>query len=397
MKYLHFMMDQFYSREFIEEIQSYFNIREHQFVIMKKKKKNMYINPEEYQNIRRFTISREKKLFRFIISHIKFYTKEYIRIRNLMKKADYIFIHNLTEEMSGLLFRFKGKAKILWLIWGFDLYNYIPLNLFDLHTSKLMNKLDNKILLMFIRFYYVFYYNIRKSVIKRLDYVISAHQGDVNLLKKYFKTKAKCFSQNLYPNPVDFEKIDKKVDFKTENYNFKKNGDKLLLLGNSGTPTNNHLDLMIRLSEMKEQNFKIICPLSYGDSIYIKKIIENGKRFFGDRFVPLLEFSNPDIYYHILKQIDLAIMYHNRQQGMGNIQILVYLGKPLCMKKTSAFFNLVKRGVFVFPTQDLEKLILNEIEFTEVMSRNNKNIASQYFSVKSARYSIENLLNLIEE
>ncbi|MFX1490491.1 MAG: TDP-N-acetylfucosamine:lipid II N-acetylfucosaminyltransferase, partial [Promethearchaeota archaeon] len=208
---------------------------------------------------------------------------------------------------------------------------------------------------------------------------------------------AECFYESIYPNPIDFEKLDKKVDFVDEKYNFNKDGGKLLLLGNSGTPSNNHLDVMIRLSKMKEQNFKIICPLSYGTPNYIQKIIKNGKILFGDRFITLLEFLNPNIYYHILKQIDIAIMYHNRQQGMGNIQILSYLGKPICMKKTSVYFNLLERGAFVFSTQDLEKLILDKIEFTKAMSINNKKIARQYFSVKSATSSIENLLNLLED
>lgn len=397
MKYLHFMLDQFYSREFIEVIQSNFNIEEHQFIIIKYKNKKMYINPEKYQNIKLLTVSRKQNVLEFIVSYIKFFTMEYIRIRKLMKQVEYIFIHSLTEEMSGILFRFKGKAKILWVIWGADLYNYIPLNLFDQYTSELLIKLDNKVISMLKRIYYSFSHEIRKAVIKRLDYVISAEKGDVRLLKFFFKTKAEWYSQAIYPNPVDFEKLDKEVNSVKENFNFKKNGGKLVLLGNSGAPTNNHLDIMIRLSKMKEQNFKIICPLSYGPPIYIKKIIEIGKMLFGNRFVPLLEFLKPDIYYHILKQIDLAIMFHNRQQGVGNIHILVYLGKPICMKKTSSFFRLVERGVSVFSTQDLERLILNEIEFTKVMSEKNKKFASQYLSVKSVISSIESLFNFLED
>jgi hypothetical protein len=66
------------------------------------------------------------------------------------------------------------------------------------------------------------------------------------------------------------------------------------------------------------------------------------------------------------------------------------------MKKTSAFFYLVEKGVTVFSTQNLEKLIMNEIEFTKDMSKNNKRIASQYFSEKSTISSIESLLNLLE-
>ena len=381
------MMDQFYSKEFIELVHSHFNIEEHLFIIIKEKNKKMHIDPEKFRNV---------KIYNFRGNFLtKFLTIKYIRIRKLMKQAENIFIHYLTEQLSGILLGFRGKAKIIWIIWGADLYKYLPIQLYDQFTLELASKFDGKFESILKRFFFFFQYEIRKAVIKRIDYVISPHIGDVRLLKKYFKTKARWFSQAIYPNPVDFEKLYKEVVSIDEKFNFKKNGVKLLLLGNSGFPTNNHLDIMIRLFKMKEQNFEIICPLSYGPPIYIKKIIEKGKMFFGDRFVPLLDFLNPDKYFCILKQIDLAIMYHNRQQGMGNVQILVFLGKPICMKKTSGFFYLVERCVSVFSTQDLERLILNEIEFTEVMSKNNK-IASQNLYGKAVN-SINNLFKFLED
>ena len=396
-KYLHFMPDHFYTTKFIDIIQSKFNPQEHSFVIIRKKDKRNYINPYNYQNVKIFTVSREQNVLKFIMFQIRFFTRDSIRIRKIMKQAEYIFIHNLTEEISGLLFTFKGIAKKLWVMWGTDLYDYLPINLFDNYTSKLVNKLDSKLLLMLIRFYYSFFYAVRKKVIKRLDYVISAHQGDIRFFKKYFKTKAECLFQNIYPNPLDFERIENSDIFENKFLNFKDSGVKLLLLGNSGGPTNNHIDLMIRLSNMREQNFKIICPLSYGPSSYIKKIVEKGKELFGDRFIPLLDFLKPELYYQILKQIDLAIMYHNRQQGIGNIQVLLFLGKAVCMKKTSIFYQLLDRGAFIFSIQDLEKLILTESEFKEDYARKNKKIALKYFSVESARSSIEYILNHLEE
>jgi len=54
-----------------------------------------------------------------------------------MKQAEYI--HYLTEKMSRILFKFRGKAKILWIIWGADLYEYIPLKLYDRHTSEILD------------------------------------------------------------------------------------------------------------------------------------------------------------------------------------------------------------------------------------------------------------------
>jgi hypothetical protein len=314
-----------------------------------------------------------------------------------MKQAENIFIHYLTDQLSGILLGFRGKAKILWIIWGADLYKYLPLKLYDNHTLELLIKLESKIKSISKRFYYYFLYEIRKKVIKRIDYVISPHKGDVRLLKKYFKTKAEWYSQAIYPNMVEYEKIDKKLEKFSEKFIIRKNGGKLFLLGNSGAPTNNHLDIMVRLSKMKEQNFKIICPLSYGLPKYIEKIVEKGKMLFGCRFIPLLEFLDPYLYFFILKQIDLAVMYHNRQQGGGNVHLLAYLGKPICMKKTPTFFHLKELGIYIFSTQELEKLITDEIEFTPAMSRHNKEMALEYLSsLKLAISSMESLLYLLD-
>ncbi len=388
MKYLHLItMDQFYSSDFIKIIQTNFNFYEHQFIIFKSNDKRKSINLEKYHNIK------------FVTSSVNLLTKtffiEYRMIRKMMAQADYIFIHFLSDDLSRIIFGFKGKAKLLWVIWGADLYNSIPMNLFDHYTSNLLIKLNYKVKKPIIKF---FYNKIRKSVIKRLDYIITPYRGDFKLLKKYFKTKAEWYSQAIYPNPIDFEKLDKSLSNSIdEQFIFKKKGFKLLLIGNSGIPTNNHLDIMIRLAKMKKQNFKIICPLSYGPPIYIKKIVEKGKILYGDRFIPLLKFLDPKIYYSILKQIDIAIMYHNRQQGMGTINILIYLGKPICMKGTSGYFYLLEKGVSVFSTQDIEKLILGEIKLNEIMSENNKKIAIKNFSFKSAISAIETLLNLLDK
>lgn len=400
MKYLHFITrDQFYSKEFIDVIHSNFKIDEHKFIIIKEKNKKHYINPEEYQNIEIFTISLEENILKFIISHVKFFTVKLLKIRKLMEQSEYIFVHLLTEQISLILLRFRGKAKIIWILWGDDLYRYLPLKLYDDYTLELLKKIKSYNVKSFLRkIYYSFNFLVKKRVIKRIDYVNAPHKGDVILLKKYFKTKAEWYPKGIYPNPVNFEKLDAEGSYTSdEKFNFKKKGSKLLLLGNSGSKSNNHLDIMIRLSKMKAQNFNIICPLSYGPPIYIKMIIERGKMIFGDRFIPLLEFLDPYLYFQILKQVDLAVMYHNRQKGGGTVHILVYLGKPICMKKTSGYFHLIEKGVIVFSIQDLEKLILNEVEFTQAMSENNKKIATQELStLKSAISSIERLLNLLD-
>ena len=150
------------------------------------------------------------------------------------------------------------------------------------------------------------------------------------------------------------------------------------------------------LSKINVKNFKIICPLSYGPPNYINRVVHEGERLFGENFIPLLSFLEPEIYYHILNQIDLAIMYHNRQQAIGNIILLIYLGKPLCMKKTSTFNYIKELGISIYSTKDFDKLLKGEMEFTEEMAKSNRKVILQNFTEQSTANSIRNLFNFVE-
>ena len=398
MKYLHFMMDQFYSKEFIELVQANFDSDDHYFIIFKYKTKKSHINPQEFHHLEVMEISLKENLIDFMISSIRFIGISYSKLKKKMEQAKYIFVHYMTVDISEILFRFRGSAKIIWAIWGVDLYTFLPLKLYDPYTRLALDSLDSKIKSLLRKSYLSFFYALRKIVLKKVDYVIYPYKGDISLFKKYFKTKALCYYELIYPNPVDFEKFGIEINpNEFTELNYKKNDQPLILLGNSGHPSNNHIDMLITLSRLKQQDFKIICPLSYGIKAYINQVVKKGKQLFGDRFVPLLEFLNPKFYTYILKQIDLAIMNHNRQQAMGTIQILMYLGKRICLKKTSAFFYLLQKGAHVFSTEDLEKLIKREIELNEDMMDDNKQIALQNFSAESTLSSIEYIFNDLEQ
>ncbi|MHA1755322.1 MAG: TDP-N-acetylfucosamine:lipid II N-acetylfucosaminyltransferase [Promethearchaeota archaeon] len=391
MKYLHFMGDHFYSKKFIDIIQSCFDLNEHLFIIIRKKNAKKYINPEEYQNV----------IFHIIPTNVlkKFFYIETTlkrKIRDLINQSQYVFIHYLTYEISLILFRFKTKAKISWIIWGADLYNNLPIIIYDYYTQKILKELENIVKKIRSRINHFLAQKIQKKVIKNLDYIVGI-TSDLRLVEKFYKIELVKYSKFIYPNLINLDKFEEQENYSFNNQlNLNKNMEKLVFLGNSGDPTNNHLDIMMKLSQLKEQNFKIICPLSYGNPDYIKRIVQKGKEIFADRFIPLLEFLSPKLYYYILKQIDIVIMAHNRQQGMGNIRIFLFLGKPICMKKTAGYFYLKRKGFHIFLIEDLEKLLSNKMEFTEIMSENNKKIALKYFSEKNAIFSIEELFRYLE-
>lgn len=100
-----------------------------------------------------------------------------------------------------------------------------------------------------------------------------------------------------------------------------------IMVGHSATPTCCHLETFKMLKSYTGK-IKIFCPLSYpDDKKYIQQVTEAGSELFGNDFVPLTEFMSYDKYVEFLNDMDIGIFNNNRQQGMGNITNLLYLGK----------------------------------------------------------------------
>ena len=118
-----------------------------------------------------------------------------------------------------------------------------------------------------------------------------------------------------------------------------------ILVGNSATLTNNHLEVFSLLERLDlGGTSRIVCPLSYGgDPWYKEKILIEGERRFGNRFRPLTEFLDSDSYLEILSSVKVAFMNHRRQQALGNINLLLEIGRRVYMNADSLLFDELKR------------------------------------------------------
>jgi hypothetical protein len=233
-----------------------------------------------------------------------------------------------------------------WCIWGADLYS------FGIKRDTLKLKLD---------------YILRCQIIPKIGHLVSYLPGDILLARQHFHAKGiyhECF---LYPsNLYKHVELQKKITT-----------DIGILVGNSATSSNNHLDIFRKLLIHKIKDINIYCPLSYGDSKYGKYIEEEGKTYFGNKFHALLDFMPLKNYLELLSDIDIAIFAHDRQQAMGNIISLLGLGKTIFLKKnTTSWEFLYNLGFFIktFEDFDLEK-ITQEEAFHNVMKA--KNIFSE--------------------
>ncbi len=193
---------------------------------------------------------------------------------------------------------------------------------------------------------------IKSKVLSRFDYIYHWNPADVDWIKKNYENFRAEFRFFYYE--FGMEKIDVA----------KTSSKKYIWLGNSATYSNNHLEALETLKDIKD--YTIICPLSYGGvtgSNLKQIVIEKGKNYFGENFVPLLDFLPRDQYYDYFKNIDLVVMNHVRSQAAGNIFMFLYNHVPVFMQPKSSLYLLLKNlGVKnVFDFNQIDKLDLEKI------------------------------------
>ncbi|WP_121567488.1 TDP-N-acetylfucosamine:lipid II N-acetylfucosaminyltransferase [Petrotoga sp. Shatin.DS.tank11.9.2.9.3] len=276
-----------------------------------------------------------------------------------MKRAEKIFIHSLffSELVLFLFLQSHLLKKSYWVLWGGDLY-------YHKFTNKNL-KFDS-------------YELTRKDVIKNFGHIVTLVPGDYYLAKKWYKTEAK-YHYAFYPNPVNYSYLDKIKNSKKET------DRKVILVGNSADPANKHTEILNKLSRFKEKDIEIITPLSYGDQQWAKKVYEAGKNLYGEKYKPLLEFLSPEEYGKVLNSVDIAIFNHDRQQAIGNILALLYLGKKVFIKSDITPWDFFKeKGLTMFDTYGLDNLTFDELIYMDknLRERNREIIAKEFSEEK---------------
>ena len=264
-----------------------------------------------------------------------------------MYKSDKIIIHGLfnMKLIIALFLQPWLLKKCYWIIWGGDLYKYQEAN------KTLKFKVEEF---------------IRRSVIKKIGNFITRIKGEYELAQKWYGAKGKYYACNVYVSSYHINYKPKKINHKSIN----------ILVGNSADPTNNQIEVFEKLKKFKNDDIKIFAPLSYGDEKnYAEKVIKVGENMFGKKFIPLTKFMEFKEYTDLLSNMDVAIFYHKRQQGMGNVFSLLKLKKKVYIRKgltTWDFFKEQRIKVF-----DVENIDLEKID-SEIATKNSDKIKSLF-------------------
>jgi hypothetical protein len=181
-------------------------------------------------------------------------------------------------------------------------------------------------------------------------------EGDVELAREWYGARGRFHECLMYPsNLYGGHPLPERTA-----------GQISIQIGNSASPSNEHHEVLALIYAYRDENIRIYAPLSYGDKHYAGEVAEEGRRLFGDKFVPIFDFMELQAYREFLGGIDIAIFNHRRQQGLGNAVTLLGLGKKVYMRPEISswrFFNDLNIKVFdigEFNISPIERIVANQ-------------------------------------
>lgn len=277
---------------------------------------------------------------------------------NNIKNTDWIYIHYLAYDPS-LLFWANNISllhKSTWVAWGNDIYSYY----------KRDKNIKTKI-----------YEKLRVKIIKEIPEIAVFVKEDFELIKSFYQTDA-YYTPIMYPMPVNIEHLKDLNDSK-------KDSTIRFLIGNSGDPSNLHFEMLDYLRQYKNENIQIQCPMAYGgNNEYKNSVINYGKEIFGDKFTAITEMMNLKDYGEFLSTINISLMNHNRQQGLGNILALLYLGKKVYMRtEITSYFYFQRQDCEIYNISELSNTSFDMIKAPLLNKSKNKQIVTEIISEKN--------------
>jgi len=292
-----------------------------------------------------------------------------------------VFIHYLSLEARAIIEKAPCNTKFIWLGWGADYYHLIKSKdeLWLPVTGEIMRLLltrrPNQSPLTRIKRHLKFVLTPKRILnhLKKTRYTrkIGPLGSDETSLLNRFHSMSTPIKEDY--DAIVAKHADINIPFLDWNYWIKDfnayeisphRGENNILLGNSATPENNHIEALESIAPYLPSDYKIICPLNYGDSSYADEVERRARVILGNRFFAIRIFMDSHDYINLLSSCSAIIMNHVRQQALGNILISLCAGAHVYLN-TENPINVAMRRIGIQTRQ------LNQ--FFEDISKENFN------------------------
>lgn len=317
-----------------------------------------------------------KYKFKFIKSQ-KAETQEIDSFLNVVNDYDVVVLHSLTSVPVELISKIPSRIKIVWLMWGFDFYNYRVCNLDLLYpiTKEAVNNGKWHRFMSHTRFH-LFERIKYKKALSRIDFFSGVFPYEYELLKNNTRySKIKAAPIDFYYGSTDFFVPETPI-LTIEN---KHNN---IIIGNSADTKNNTLDVFDTIKDALDAKDieNIIVPLSYGENKrFISEVKRIGNAIWGNLFKPLDTYLPLKEYLTLISNCKSAIFFHERQQASDNVLMQFLYGARVFMSESSLMYQFLKKqGYHVFSLQKDLRLINAPLSDQEVLE--NRVLLSQNYS-----------------
>ncbi|MGO4998497.1 TDP-N-acetylfucosamine:lipid II N-acetylfucosaminyltransferase [Oceanisphaera sp. W20_SRM_FM3] len=238
----------------------------------------------------------------------------------LSEHVNKIIFHGLFFPWQNtLLGKIGHKNKVAWIIWGGDLYNNLK---------------------------------IKNENIKHVDIIGTVAEKDYDVFSNIYGQRAHhpfyYFGPNNY---INIQQPTKK--------------EKTIIVGNSGDPSNNHIEILLELYKKKDiKDYKIIIPISYNaNADHVNMIKSTVKKLNLSDTTEIMEgFIPPVEYFSIIAKCEVFVTAHNRPQAGGNLQASIFFGnKTILKKKISVEHKTITNPMWT----KIEKMDLSAIDYAD--------------------------------
>lgn len=329
--------------EFIKLTQSRYRKEEHFFYIPMGKKV-LSVEPEFGLESNVIFPPNERMMSRLLFEYRLFSNAENIILHG-------IFFQNST--LIPLLINKYSSNSISWIEHGGDLYNWKDNR--NTISSKLINWLN-------------------KKVREKSKVIGICHPMDEYYLRKEFDINCPV----VY---TQFRTIEDPFSFFEKNKPKTEKDKKLVIqVGHNAFEIGKHIQVLDMLEKYKDENIRIVLPMSYGLSgikgkyggvDYRNAVFRVAKCIFKNKAIPMYRKIDLNSYIRYLWNVDIVILNLTRQAGLGNIHPLLYMNKKIFMPSDSPMYQFfIREGVEVYNTYDIDKMTYEE--FKKPISNDNR-------------------------
>jgi hypothetical protein len=270
----------------------------------------------------------------------------------MVRNSDMIIAHSMTPHGAIAFGCSRPETVRVWSGWGFDYYGSDEspdAGLLGASTLALSTSLDDAvdrrlpIRALSDRFLRETRRRLLHHAAGRADYFSAPIPDDLSVFTRRFPEFDGSYSQISYGNVAETFACDTRL------------AGTNILVGNSATPSNNHLEIFDCLARLDLSGRRIIVPLSYGDLAYRDAIVSRGCELFGSAFTPLIDFLPQHEYAAITASCNIVVMNHKRQQALGNIGAGLYQGAHVFLDEACPTVDFLRsRGAFLYTTNQLK-------------------------------------------